>query len=75
MLDWGSPLKYKSESGVMNADVNGSVNIGRKVIQDSEFLARLDRSLAARPVRVNPLKSFNQNSGALRLVDSTNSKS
>jgi putative transposase len=49
---------YRSADGrVVNADVNGSCNIGRKVIQNSEFLGRLDKSLAARPVRINPLKT------------------
>ena len=56
----GSRLKrglYRSSDGTLvNADCNGSANIGRKVIQNSEFLGRLDRSLAARPVRINPLK-------------------
>ena len=48
---------YQSANGtLLNADVNGSANIGRKVIQNAEFLSRLDRSLAARPVVVNPLK-------------------
>lgn len=48
---------YRSKDGILlNADVNGSANIGRKVIQDEEFLHRLDRSLAARPVVVNPLR-------------------
>ena len=48
---------YRSKDGtLLNADVNGSANIGRKVIQDGEFLARLDRSLAARPVVINPVK-------------------
>ena len=48
---------YRSKNGtLLNADVNGSANIGRKVIQDEEFLLRLDRSLAARPVAVNPLR-------------------
>lgn len=67
-------LYCSSDDIFINADVNGSANIGRKVIQNSEFLGRLDRSLAARPVRINPLKSFGQNSGSLKLVDSTNSK-
>jgi putative transposase len=48
---------YRSKNGIMlNADVNGSANIGRKVIQNEEFFLRLDRSLAARPVVVNPLR-------------------
>jgi len=55
----GSRVKrglYRSSDGTLvNADCNGSANIGRKVIQNSEFLGRLDRSLAARPVRINPL--------------------
>ncbi len=41
-----------------SSDVNGSANIGRKVIGDVDFLSRLDKSLAARPVRINPLKAF-----------------
>ena len=50
---------YRSADGrLLNADCNGSANIGRKVIQNIEFLDRLDRSLAARPVRINPLKTF-----------------
>lgn len=49
---------YRAGDGrLLNADVNGSANIGRKVIGDSDILARLDRSLAARPVVVNPLKT------------------
>ena len=48
---------YRSKNRIiLNADANGSANIGRKVIQDEEFLLRLDRSLAARPVVVNPLR-------------------
>ena len=51
--------RYRAMDGrVINADVNGSANIGRKVIRDGEVIARLDKSLAARPVRVNPLKFF-----------------
>lgn len=47
---------YESSSGILlNSDVNGSANIGRKVIQNTEIFSQLDRSLAARPVRVNPL--------------------
>ena len=50
---------YRCADGrVVNADVNGSCNIGRKVIQNSEFIGRLDKSLAARPVRINPLKTY-----------------
>lgn len=56
----GSRVKrglYRASDGTLvNADCNGSANIGRKVIWNSEFLGRLDRSLAARPVRINPLK-------------------
>ncbi len=51
--------RYRASDGrIINADVNGSGNIGRKVIRDSEIIARLDRSVAATPVRVNPLKFF-----------------
>jgi IS605 OrfB family transposase len=47
---------YVSKDGfAVNADVNGSLNIGRKVIP--EFLGIGDRSLAARPVVINPLKA------------------
>lgn len=46
---------YVSKDGfAVNADVNGSLNIGRKVIP--EFAGIGDRSLAARPVAINPLK-------------------
>jgi len=51
-------LYCSSDGALVNADCNGSANIGRKVIQNSEFLGRLDRSLAARPVRINPLEIF-----------------
>lgn len=48
---------YVSQSGfAINADVNGSLNIGRKVIP--EFLGIGDRSLAARPIVINPLKNI-----------------
>jgi IS605 OrfB family transposase len=47
---------YISKDGfAVNADVNGSLNIGRKVIP--EFRGIGDRSLAARPVVINPLKA------------------
>jgi len=47
---------YVTKDGyAINADVNGSLNIGRKVIP--EFSGIRDRSLAARPVVVNPLKA------------------
>lgn len=46
-------LYITSDGFALNADVNGSLNIGRKVIP--EFLGIGDRSLAARPVVVNPL--------------------
>jgi putative transposase len=47
---------YQSDNVRLNADVNGSYNVGRKVIGDAFGIA--DRSLAARPVRINPLKAF-----------------
>jgi putative transposase len=47
---------YVSKDGfAINADVNGSLNIGRKVIP--EFLGIGDRSIAAMPVVINPLKA------------------
>ena len=45
---------YRSKDGfIINADVNGSLNIGRKVIHELV----VDRSLVARPLKVNPLKT------------------
>lgn len=53
---------YQAANGrIINADINGSANIARKVIRNVEILDRLDRSLAARPVRINPLKAFRPN--------------
>jgi len=51
---------YVTKDGfAINADVNGSLNIGRKYSERNhvipEFLGIRDRSLAARPVVVNPL--------------------
>jgi hypothetical protein len=40
----------------LNADVNGSLNIRRKVFPEFQFAGIGDRSLAARPVALNPLK-------------------
>ena len=52
---------YRSKDGrILNSDVNGSANICRKVIQDTNVLSQLDRSLAARPKLVNPLKDTTQ---------------
>jgi transposase len=42
----------------IHADVNGSLNIGRKVIGDKVYETFPDRSIAAMPVRINPLKAF-----------------
>lgn len=48
---------YLSKDGfAINADVNGSLNIARKVIPEFERIG--NRSLAARPVIINPLKFF-----------------
>ena len=49
---------YKSSSKFIHGDVNGSLNIGRKVIGDKVYETFLDRSIAAMPVRINPLKTF-----------------
>jgi len=50
---------YKSKDGILiNADVNGSANIGRKVIPDSTFGAEWDRSVGATPIIINPLRSI-----------------
>ena len=48
---------YRSLEGVLlNADVNGAANIGRKVFPDTAFGCEWDRSVAATPVVVNPLR-------------------
>lgn len=52
---------YVTKDGfAVNADVNGSLNIGRKYCESNhvipEFLGIGDRSLAARPVVINPLE-------------------
>jgi IS605 OrfB family transposase len=48
---------YRSREGVLlNADVNGAANIGRKVFPDAAFGCEWDRSVAATPVAVNPLR-------------------
>jgi IS605 OrfB family transposase len=50
-------LYLTSDKFAVNADVNGSLNIGRKkVIGQSLETGIADRSLAARPAIVNPLK-------------------
>jgi len=50
---------YVSKDGfAVNADINASLNIGRKVIP--EFLGIGDRSVAATPVIVNPLKGWSE---------------
>jgi transposase len=43
----------------IHADVNGSLNIGRKVIGDKVYETFLDRSIAAMPVVINPLRKRN----------------
>lgn len=48
---------YQSKEGVLiNADCNGSANIGRKIMPKEFFGIQWDRSVAATPVIVNPLK-------------------
>jgi putative transposase len=48
---------YRSSSGLLvNADVNGAANIGRKVFPEAIFDGSWDRSVAATPVVVNPLR-------------------
>ena len=48
---------YRSGSTTWNADVNGSLNIGRKVIGEA-FYGIVNRSVAATPVAINPLRFF-----------------
>lgn len=47
-------LYVTKDNFALNADINGSLNIGRKVIPEFEGIR--DRSLAARPVIINPLR-------------------
>ena len=47
---------YRSSLKPIHGDVNGSLNIGRKVIGDKVYETFSDRSIAAMPVRINPLK-------------------
>ena len=48
---------YKAGTGkLIHADVNGSLNIGRKVLGNKVY-AFPHRSIAAMPVRVNPLQT------------------
>lgn len=64
---------YQSKTGMLiNADVNGSANICRKhVIQNADLFSRLDRSLAARPVIVDPCESLSCLNMS-QMVNSTN---
>jgi len=48
-------LYIAKDNFALNADINGSLNIGRKVIP--EFLGIGDRSIVAMPITVNPLKA------------------
>ena len=61
---------YRSGTTTWNADVNGSLNIGRKVIGDALY-GIVDRSVAATPVAVNPLRKSN---GEGWMVDGSNLK-
>jgi hypothetical protein len=48
---------YRAADGrKINSDINGSANIGRKVIRDNDIIVELDRSVAATPVLINPLR-------------------
>lgn len=49
---------YVSNGFAVNSDVNGSLNIGRKVIPEFYESRIRDRSLAARPIIINPLKNI-----------------
>jgi IS605 OrfB family transposase len=48
---------YRSGTTTWNADTHGSLNIGRKIIGD-DLYDIVNRSVAATPVRVNPLLAF-----------------
>ena len=60
-------LYVASDGFAVNADINASLNIGRKVIP--EFSGIGDRSVAATPVVVNPLKRWSEKD---HLVDGPN---
>lgn len=51
-------LFQSSIKKVINADVNGSINILRKVIGDDFIQNLTNRGLVFNPVKVNPLQSF-----------------
>jgi putative transposase len=47
---------YQTKDGfLINADINGSLNISRKVFGDTQEIELVNRSLVARPLRINPL--------------------
>ena len=48
----------KKSNFAINADVNGSLNIGRKVIPKFSYERIGNKSLVARPLVVNPLKTL-----------------
>ena len=61
---------YKSKEGkILNADINGSLNIGRKVIGENIYDILSDRSVSATPVRINPLR---KSVGEELMVNSSN---
>lgn len=45
---------FKGTDYILNADINGSLNIARKVFDDS-FIKIVDRGLVTRPLKVNPV--------------------
>lgn len=49
---------YRSSGKPIHADVNGSLNIGRKVIGNKIYEIFPNRSIAAMPVIINPLSFF-----------------
>ena len=49
---------FKGTNYVLNADVNGSLNIARKVFDES-FIKIVDRGLVTRPLVINPVRIFN----------------
>jgi len=48
---------FKWSGGLLNADVNGSLNILRKVAKDDGFVHLFSRGCVDQPVKVNPLQS------------------
>ena len=54
-------LYHNNDGTILNSDVNGSANIGRKVLPEVISNNQWYRSLSERPMKINPLKFRNKN--------------